>query len=217
VIPFSERSELPSAGPTPDTIEAGSRGQAFAFLFALLCDPHDEVLVPAPGRMPDALAQLWGVHLSRYPLACDRDRWSYDVAAIYDAIGERTRAIVVASPCEPVGAILDRDDLEALAALEVPIVADESSIDVPLDPGEVSRVLATPAPTLTFAIDAAGRIAIGGPDHDAHEARARLAAIASAHGARSHSAAPIDAARCRANLARLRAVLAELARAGGPS
>ena len=101
---FSERSELPWAGPIPEVIEAGRPSSAYAFLFALLCDPHDEILVPSPGCVPDALAHLWGVHLTRYPLVCERDDWSYEVAAIYDAIGERTRAIVVQSPCERPGA-----------------------------------------------------------------------------------------------------------------
>ncbi|MFN0089061.1 MAG: aminotransferase class I/II-fold pyridoxal phosphate-dependent enzyme, partial [Acidimicrobiales bacterium] len=77
-----------------------------------------EILVPSPGDPRLAhLAQLAGVALVSY--ACRYDgRWSLDAAELFEAISERTRAIVVGSPSFPTGAYLDADALDALASLD---------------------------------------------------------------------------------------------------
>ena len=113
-----------------------STSEAYGFLFKLLCDPGDEVLVPRPGYpLFDFLARLESVDVRRYTLAFDGE-WHLDAGALAAAIGSRTRAIVVVSPGNPTGAYLKTDELARLDALcaerGIALVSDEVFADFPL-------------------------------------------------------------------------------------
>ena len=61
---------------------SASTSEAYAFLFKLLCDPGDEVLVPRPGYpLFEFLATLESVRVRAYPLAHDGE-WHLDLAAL---------------------------------------------------------------------------------------------------------------------------------------
>ncbi len=200
---------------------------AYAHLLALLCDPGDEVLAPAPGdpRLAD-LAHLASVAL--VPYACREDAgWAVDAAALFDAIGERTRAIATASPSPATGAYADRD---ALAALGVPLVVDERVHDYSLEGAAPPRSPAFETETLVFSIGSLDArlalpglglawVAIGGPEDAAAAATRRLARLAATSRPSSivqYALPPLLALDARAsavrartgeNLARLRAAL----------
>jgi aspartate/methionine/tyrosine aminotransferase len=94
-----------------------STSEAYGLLLKLLCDPGDEVLVPAPAYpLLELLADLEAVRLVRYPLRYD-GTWSIDLAALAAAVTPRTRAVVVVSPSNPVGALLSAGELAALEGL----------------------------------------------------------------------------------------------------
>ncbi len=102
-----------------------STSEAYAFVFKLLCDPGDEVLVPAPSYpLLEHLGALENVRLVRYALG-DDGAWFVDAAEVERHVGPRTRAIVVVSPNNPTGTYLKRDELARLSALGLPIVSDE--------------------------------------------------------------------------------------------
>ena len=110
-----------------------STSEAYAFLFKLLCDPGDEVLVPRPGYpLFEFLAGLESVQIASYPLVYD-GRWHLDRSALEAGVTPRTRAVVVVSPGNPTGAFLARDELEALDALcasrGLALVSDEVFAD----------------------------------------------------------------------------------------
>src|SRR5512140_3637209 len=85
---------------------SASTSEAYAFLFKLLADPGDEILVPRPGYpLFDFLATLESVVVRSYPLSYD-GAWHLDVAALRALVGARTRAIVVVNPNNPTGAFL---------------------------------------------------------------------------------------------------------------
>jgi aspartate/methionine/tyrosine aminotransferase len=110
-----------------------SSSEAYAHLLALLCDPGDDVLVPAPAYpLLDVLAGLQSIELRRYPLRWD-GTWQVDLDALRAAIGPRTRAVLVISPSNPCGAVLSADELGALdelcAGRELALVADEVFAD----------------------------------------------------------------------------------------
>ncbi|MET0343753.1 MAG: pyridoxal phosphate-dependent aminotransferase [Polyangiales bacterium] len=121
-------AELAAAGfavPPAQVMLTASTSEAYAYLFRLLCDPGDSVLVPSPSYpLFDVLAQLEQVQLVPYPLAYD-GTWHVDVAALRDAVGPRTRAVITVHPNNPTGSFLAKDELRALAALGLPIVSDE--------------------------------------------------------------------------------------------
>src|SRR5579863_1363414 len=80
-----------------------STSESYAWLFKLLADAGDEVLVPRPSYpLFEFLAQMESVRVVHYPLVY-REGWSIDLDALVRAITERTRAIVVVNPNNPTG------------------------------------------------------------------------------------------------------------------
>ena len=164
--------------------------EAYGFLFKLLCDPGDEVLIPAPSYpLFDHLCRLEGVETRPYPLHYDGE-WHAGIAELRAAISERTRAVLVVSPNNPTGSYLKKSELSRLEALGLPIIADEVFAEYPLrdDPSRVWSALENPR-TLTFALGglskAAGLpqwkvawLAMRGPEDAVAEASERLELIA---------------------------------------
>src|SRR4030095_7384692 len=91
--------------------------EAYSWLFKLLVDPGDAVLVPQPSYpLFDFLARLEGIQTVGYPLTLGDD-WALDVAEIDSRLTPSSRAVVVVSPNNPTGTYLKRDELERLSAL----------------------------------------------------------------------------------------------------
>jgi aspartate/methionine/tyrosine aminotransferase len=115
-----------------------STSEAYSFLFKLLCDSGDEVLVPAPSYpLFDHLCRLDAVGVRAYPLEY-HGTWSVDVGALEAAVGPRTRAVLVVSPNNPTGSLLGRADLRAIARLcrarGLALVGDEVFAGYLIDP-----------------------------------------------------------------------------------
>ena len=161
--------------------------EGFAHVLTLLCDPGDELLFLGPAdRSLSDLAHAAGVHLAVTSDADPSGAWEH--------IGERTRGIFLASPTLPTGRYPTRDELEALGALELPLIVDERAHACAIAAPDTRARAAVIEETLVLAIDGLearglpvelGWIAIGGPEHLAREAGARLARLAApTHGAR---------------------------------
>lgn len=109
-----------------------STSEAYAVLFKMLCDPGDEILVPAPSYpLLGWLAAFEAVRLAPYPLQYV-GRWMVDTSALRAAVTPRTKAIVVVSPNNPTGSYLGRGELDAMLELGLPIVSDEVFARYPL-------------------------------------------------------------------------------------
>ena len=124
------------AVPAARIVLTASTSEAYALLFKLLCDPGDRVLVPRPSYpLFDHLTALEAVVAVPYLLDA-HDGWRVDVDAVAAAIDARTKAILVVSPNNPTGSILDRRELDALteiaASRDVAIIGDEVFADYPL-------------------------------------------------------------------------------------
>jgi aspartate/methionine/tyrosine aminotransferase len=162
-----------------------STSEAYSHLFDLLADPGDEIFVPQPSYPLLAhLAHLAGVALVPYSLAYD-GRWRFDANDLFDAIGERTRAIVAVSPNNPTGNYLTGAELDALASLGLPLIVDEVFHAYPLDAPEDRPRAFTRSESLVFSLDGASKrsalpglklawIAVAGPAEATREACARL-------------------------------------------
>ncbi len=129
------------ADPGRIVLTAGT-SEAYSYLWKLLADPGDVVLVPRPSYpLFDYLAALDGLGVAGYPLHDDDDRWGIDFAALEAACGptggRAPRAIVVVNPNNPTGSALresERARLEEIAARAgAAIVSDEVFLDF-LDP-----------------------------------------------------------------------------------
>jgi alanine-synthesizing transaminase len=210
-----------------DIMLTASTSEAYAFLFKLLCDPGDAVLVPAPSYpLFEHLAELEAVQALAYRLAYD-GAWHIDLDSLQRAITPRARAIVVVSPNNPSGHYLREAERDALASLGLPLISDQVFAEYPLLAG-ASKVVPPSDSCLTFTLDGLSKRAgspqlklgwtcITGPERARREARARLELIADTF---LSVATPIQqalpevlalcprittaiAARCRQNLATL--------------
>jgi aspartate/methionine/tyrosine aminotransferase len=188
---FARRGQAVEPG---HVVLSASTSEAYAFLFKLLCDAGDEVLVPRPGYpLFEFLATLESVRVGTYPLRYDGE-WHVDLAALRAALSPRTRAVVVVSPHNPTGACLKRDERDAIEALcaahGVALVADEVFADYLFrdDPRRAPGV-ASGGPALAFALGGLSKscglpqlklawTAVSGPEPLRRDALARLEVVA---------------------------------------
>ena len=108
---------------------SASTSEAYAWIFKLLCDPGDEVLIPSPSYpLFSYLADVEAVRPVSYPLIRD-EAFRIDLGALERAITPRTRAVIVVHPNNPTGTLTRRDDAQALDALSarhgLAVIADE--------------------------------------------------------------------------------------------
>jgi len=171
-----------------------STSEGYGYLFRLLCDAGDEVLVAQPSYpLFDFLADLEDVRLRPYPLFYDYGWW-IDFAELERRIGPRTRAIVVVHPNNPTGhatGVSERARLEEICARHgLALIVDEVFLDYPLREGErLTSFAVGPHPVLTFVLSGMSKIAglpqmkvgwiVGlGPEKGRVEAAGRLEVIA---------------------------------------
>lgn len=179
---------------SPDRIVlSASTSEAYGFLFKLLCDPGDEILVPRPGYpLLEFLGALDTVRVRGYPLHHDGS-WCFDLEALRGALSPRTRAIVVVSPGNPTGAYMteeERDVLEILAAEnQVALICDEVFSDFALTGPGRRPSLAHDGPALAFSLGGLSKscglpqlklawTAVSGPADACREALERLEVVA---------------------------------------
>jgi aspartate/methionine/tyrosine aminotransferase len=114
---------------------------AMLLVFLLLVDPGDEVVIGTPHYpcYPNFVRACGGrpVFVPTRP----EDDYQLDPDAVRAALTPRTRAIVVASPANPTGAIQSADTLRALAALGPPLVSDEIYDGLVYDGARVTSAL----------------------------------------------------------------------------
>jgi hypothetical protein len=170
-----------------------SSSEAYAFLFKLLCDPGDAVLAPRPSYpLFEYLAGMESVEVVPYPLRYDGE-WHVDMAALAQAVTDRTRAVVVVNPNNPTGSYVKRDEADGIqeiaARVGATVVSDEVFADYALRAGR-GRVacLAADGPALAFCLGGLskscglpqlklGWIAAAGPAHSRDEALRRLEVV----------------------------------------
>ena len=110
-----------------------STSEGYSFVFRLLCDPGNEVLVPSPSYpLFELLADVHDVKLVPYPLFYDHG-WHVDLHSLQSAVSARSRALMVVHPNNPTGSYVKPGEAEALSRLcrerQLALVADEVFLD----------------------------------------------------------------------------------------
>ncbi len=113
-----------------------STSEAYSFLFRLLCDPGDEILILQPGYpLFDFLAGLDNVKLRPSAMIYDHG-WQIDAEALRRAVTPQTRAIALVHPNNPTGHFTKPWEAEELARLcrdhSLALIADEVFLDYSL-------------------------------------------------------------------------------------
>lgn len=138
-----------------------STSEAYSFVFRLLCNPGDEVLVPKPSYpLFEFLADLQDVKLVPYPLLYDHG-WQIDFSSLEGAVTARTRSVVLVHPNNPTGSYVSKDERATLNHFcrehKLSIVVDEVFLDYAHD--EVSRAsFVTNSEVLTFTLSGISKI-----------------------------------------------------------
>ncbi len=171
---------------------AASTSEGYSYIFRLLCEPGDEVLVPAPSYpLFEFLADLADVRLVPYPLLYDHG-WQMDFASLRAALTSRSRAVLVVHPNNPTGSFVKARETAALAEIcasrEMAMVADEVFLDYG-DAESVATTFAFGSAALTFTLSGLSKICAlpqmklawivtSGPAHSVQAAMERLEIIA---------------------------------------
>jgi alanine-synthesizing transaminase len=181
-----------------DFVLTTSTSEAYSFVFRLLCDPGDSIVVPAPSYpLFDFLADLNDVKLIPYELVYDHG-WQIELESLRAAVrrpqaeGGRCRAVLLVHPNNPTGSYIKVAELKELnricAASDMAIIADEVFLDFSLlEKAPLSFTANTEA--LTFTLSGLSKIsalpqmkvawmATTGPEALKKEALARLEVIA---------------------------------------
>lgn len=140
-----------------------STSEAYGYLFRLLCDAADEVLVAQPSYpLFDFLADLEDVRLRPYPLFYDYGWW-IDFAELERRITPRTRAIVLVHPNNPTGHATGREErarLEEICSRHgLALIVDEVFLDYSLGEHPPETFAHGPHPVLTFVLSGMSKIA----------------------------------------------------------
>ncbi|HKR29234.1 MAG TPA: pyridoxal phosphate-dependent aminotransferase [Terriglobales bacterium] len=169
-----------------------STSEAYSYLFRLLCDSDDEVLVPRPSYpLFDFLADIQDVKLRRYDLFYDHG-WHVDVGGLRSAVTRRTRAILLVNPNNPSGSFVHKAELLQLetfcAERNLSLISDEVFFDYEIESAaEVS--VAFSSTCFAFALSGLSKISclpqmkvawmvLSGPDELRRKAHERLEMIA---------------------------------------
>jgi len=134
-----------------------STSEAYAWLFQLLCDPGDEVLIPRPSYpLFEFLAGLQGVTARQYSLHY-HEGWWLDLEALERSVTARTRAVVAVSPNNPTGHYLQPGLADLCARRGLALIADEVFLDFPVDRPVASTAIGE-MPCLTFTLSGLSKV-----------------------------------------------------------
>ena len=169
-----------------------STSEAYSYVFRLLCNAGDEILVPKPSYpLFEFLAELADVKLVPYPLLYDQG-WQIDFDSLGKAVSSKSRAVILVHPNNPTGSYVADAEASTLNTLcrerGLALIVDEVFLDYAHDGGRRRSFVANDA-ALTFTLSGVSKIsalpqmklawvAMSGPDKTVAEAGARLEIIA---------------------------------------
>ena len=169
-----------------------STSEGYSYVFRLLCDPEDEVLVPKPSYpLFEFLADLEDVTLAPYPLIYDHG-WQIDFPSLYQRVNQHTRAVVVVHPNNPTGSYVSEAERKLLNSFcreyGLALIADEVFLDYAHDGAPHSGFAVNPD-VLTFTLSGLSKVsglpqmklawvATSGPEKTVTAAMERLEVIA---------------------------------------
>ncbi len=169
-----------------------STSEGYSYVFRLLCNPGDEILVPKPSYpLFDFLADLQDVKVVPYSLIYDHG-WQIDFHSLETALTAKSRAIVLVHPNNPTGSYVSAQERQRLNELchqhQLALVVDEVFLDYAHD-GEHRPTFAANNDVVTFTLSGISKIsalpqmklawiAVSGPQADFAAALQRLEIIA---------------------------------------
>ncbi|EMO25823.1 aminotransferase, class I/II [Leptospira interrogans serovar Bataviae str. HAI135] len=112
-----------------DLFLTSSSSEAYSFLFKLLCDPGDSILIPAPGYpLFEFISVMESIRTVSY-FTKKENGWKLKNSDLNPQDLEKCKLILSVSPNNPTGSILDQSDFysikNTLKYYNLPIIIDE--------------------------------------------------------------------------------------------
>ena len=187
------REQYPEVEFDPESLLlTTSTSEGYTYIFRLLCNPGDEILVPKPSYpLFEFLADLQDIKLVPYPLIYDHG-WQIDFPSLYQSVNPRTRAVVAVHPNNPTGSYVSESERGALNQFcrenSLALIVDEVFLDYSLNGIRRPTFAANPG-ALTFTLSGLSKISAlpqmklawvvtSGPANQVHAAVQRLEVIA---------------------------------------
>jgi aspartate/methionine/tyrosine aminotransferase len=138
-----------------------STSEGYSYVFRLLCNPEEEILVPKPSYpLFEFLADLQDVKLVPYPLLYDHG-WQIDFPSLNNAVTSKTRAVVLVHPNNPTGSYVSQSEQNALNKFcnehGLALIVDEVFLDYSHDSARRPTFAANNA-ALTFTLSGLSKI-----------------------------------------------------------
>ncbi len=170
-----------------------STSEAYSFIFRLLCNPGDHVLVPRPSYpLFDFLGDINDVILDPYRLSYE-GTWKIDALLLQKTVGPETKAILFVNPNNPTSSFVKQDELASILPIakekDLAFIADEVFSNFALSPARQRvKSFAEIPEVLTFTLEGISKtlglpqmklawIVLNGPPALVKEATARLEII----------------------------------------
>lgn len=98
---------------------------ALFLCFASILDPGDEIILTDPhyACYPQIIKIAGGV--AKFVRIYEQEDFQIDVSRLKKLISKKTKAILINSPSNPTGMLVNNDVMEQLAELRIPIISDE--------------------------------------------------------------------------------------------
>ena len=168
-----------------------STSEGYSYLFRLLCNPSEEVLVPRPSYpLFEFLADIQDVLLRSYELFYDHG-WHMDFGGLERSVTGQARAVLVVNPNNPTGSFVRHNELNQVAAFcrkhDLALISDEVFLDYEVE-GSADASAAFSNECLSFALSGLSKISclpqmklawivVNGPPELRDQAHARLQVI----------------------------------------
>lgn len=173
-----------------------STSEAYGYLFKLLTNPGDEILIPQPGYpLFDFLAGLECLQIIHYPLRYSENKgWQIDIESMRALISNKTAAIIAINPNNPTGSYIKEFELDSINKLcnqyQLALIVDEVFLDYGYkEDSDRAGTVASNNQALTFVLSGLskvlglpqvklGWIQVNGPEPLCSNAQERLEFIA---------------------------------------
>ncbi len=128
IAEYTSKSRNQPVDPRQVVVTPGAKPIMFYIIMAL-AEEGTEVIYPNPGfPIYESMIDFVGAKAVPIPLREERD-FRFDVNELRDLITDRTRLIILNSPQNPTGGVLEEEDMKAIAEIcverNIPVLADE--------------------------------------------------------------------------------------------
>jgi len=148
-----------------DIFLVSGTSEAYSFLFKLLLDYEDEILVPQPCYpLFEYLALLDFAKVKFYPLHYENmNGWRIDFKVLNSLINDKTKAFICINPNNPTGSYIDRNDYESIREIstkhDIPLIIDEVFSDYNIDDeNEIMKSVVNQKAGLNFILNGFSKI-----------------------------------------------------------